>query len=34
MDYRKEFRVDPDSKVKLSNLDPAYTGKHEFEGRS
>ncbi len=24
MDYRKEFRVDPDSKVKLSKLDPAY----------
>jgi len=29
MDYRKEFRVDPDSKVKLSKIDPAYKGKHE-----
>ncbi len=27
MDYRKEFRIDPDSKVKLKKLDPAYTGK-------
>ena len=29
MDYRKEFRIDPDAKVKLKKLDPAYTGKHE-----
>jgi PPK2 family polyphosphate:nucleotide phosphotransferase len=29
MDYRKEFRVDPHSKVKLGKLDPAYNGKHE-----
>jgi polyphosphate kinase 2 (PPK2 family) len=29
MDYRKEFRVDPDAKVKLNKLDPSYTGKHE-----
>ena len=29
MDYRKEFRVEPDAKVKLNKLDPAYTGKHE-----
>ena len=29
MDYRKEFRVEPDSKVKLSKIDPAYKGKHE-----
>jgi PPK2 family polyphosphate:nucleotide phosphotransferase len=29
MDYRKEFRVDPHSKVKLGKLDPAYKGKHE-----
>jgi PPK2 family polyphosphate:nucleotide phosphotransferase len=30
MDYRKEFRVDPGSKAKLSKLDPAYKGKHEL----
>jgi PPK2 family polyphosphate:nucleotide phosphotransferase len=29
MDYRKEFRVDPHSKVKLGKLDPAYKSKHE-----
>ncbi len=29
MDYRKEFRVEPDAKVKLKKLDPAYAGKHE-----
>jgi PPK2 family polyphosphate:nucleotide phosphotransferase len=28
MDYRKEFRVEPDGKVRLNKLDPAYTGKH------
>ena len=28
MDYRKEFRVEPDTKVKLKKLDPGYTGKH------
>jgi PPK2 family polyphosphate:nucleotide phosphotransferase len=28
MDYRKEFRVEPDAKVRLKKLDPAYTGKH------
>ena len=31
MDYRKEFRVEPDAKVKLKKLDPAYTGKHELQ---
>jgi len=31
MDYRKEFRVDPGSKAKLSKLDPAYKGKHELQ---
>ncbi len=31
MDYRKEFRVEPDTKVKLKKLDPAYTGKHELQ---
>src|SRR5208337_1898260 len=27
MDYRKEFRVEPDAKIKLKKIDPAYTGK-------
>ena len=27
MDYRKDFRVDPDAKLKLKKLDPGYTGK-------
>jgi PPK2 family polyphosphate:nucleotide phosphotransferase len=31
MGYRKEFCVNPDSKVKLSKLDPSYKGKHESE---
>ena len=31
MGYRKEFRVNPDSEVKLSKLDPSYKGKHESE---
>ena len=31
MDYRNALRIDPDSKVKLAKLDPAYTGKHESE---
>jgi PPK2 family polyphosphate:nucleotide phosphotransferase len=31
MDYRKEFRVNPDSKVKLSKLDSSYKGKHKSE---
>jgi PPK2 family polyphosphate:nucleotide phosphotransferase len=29
MDYRKKFVVEPDSKVRLSKIDPAYTGRHE-----
>jgi PPK2 family polyphosphate:nucleotide phosphotransferase len=28
MDYRKEFRVEPDAKIKLKKFDPDYTGKH------
>jgi PPK2 family polyphosphate:nucleotide phosphotransferase len=28
MDCRKEFVVEPGSRVKLSKIDPAYTGKH------
>ncbi len=31
MDYRKAFRVGPDSKLKLGKRDPADTGKHESE---
>jgi PPK2 family polyphosphate:nucleotide phosphotransferase len=31
MDTGKAFRVDPDSKVKLAKLDPAFTGNHESE---
>src|SRR5271166_3215876 len=34
MDYRKEFRVDPDAKVKLNKLDPAYKGKHASEAEA
>ncbi len=30
MDYRKEFRVAPDSKLKLEKLDPGYKGRHEL----
>lgn len=28
MDYRKEFRVEPGTKVRLSKLDPGYKGKN------
>jgi PPK2 family polyphosphate:nucleotide phosphotransferase len=31
MDYREEFRVEPDAKVKLNKRDPAYKGRHESE---
>ncbi len=31
MDYRKKFRVDPDHKLRLAKIDPAYEGKHETE---
>src|SRR5271170_534913 len=31
MDYRKEFEVKPGTKVKLSNIDPGYKGKHVDE---
>ena len=30
MDYRKEFRVEPDAKVKLKKLDPAYIDPREW----
>ena len=29
MDYRNEFAVEPDAKVRLSKIDASYTGKHE-----
>ena len=29
MDYRKAFMVKPGAKVRLSNVDPSFTGKHE-----
>jgi polyphosphate kinase 2 (PPK2 family) len=29
MDYRKKFLVAPGAKVRLSKIDPAYSGKHE-----
>ena len=29
MDYRKEFVVEPGTKVRLSKVDPSYSGKHE-----
>jgi PPK2 family polyphosphate:nucleotide phosphotransferase len=28
MDYRREFRVEPGTKVKLGEIDPGYKGKH------
>ncbi len=31
MDYRKQFVVEPGTRVKLSKIDPAYTGKHVSE---
>jgi PPK2 family polyphosphate:nucleotide phosphotransferase len=31
MDYRKKFYVDPDQKLRLAKLDPAYKGRHETE---
>ncbi len=34
MDYREEFRVKPGSKVRLSDLDPSYTGKHVSENKA
>ena len=29
MDYRTQFAVEPGAKVRLSKIDPSYTGKHE-----
>jgi PPK2 family polyphosphate:nucleotide phosphotransferase len=32
VNYRKKFVVEPGTKVRLDELDPSYTGKHEAEG--
>ena len=34
MDYRKQFRVKPGTKVKLSEIDPGYAGKHVSENEA
>ena len=34
MAYRKEFLVEPESKVNLDKIDPSYTGKHESHEKS
>lgn len=31
MDFRRKFRVEPGSKVKLSRIDPGFTGKHKTQ---
>src|SRR5262252_9913398 len=34
MDYRKEFLVEPGSKMKLDKIDPGYTGRHVSEQKA
>jgi len=34
VDYRKQFLVEPGSKVKLDKIDPAYTGKHASQEKA
>jgi len=34
MDYRKEFRVKPGTKIRLHKIDPAYKGKHISEDKA
>ena len=34
MDYRKKFAVEPGKKVRLSRIDPSYTGKHETHDKA
>jgi hypothetical protein len=29
MDYRKQFLVEPGTKVRLAKVDPSFTGQHE-----
>jgi polyphosphate kinase 2 (PPK2 family) len=31
LDYRKKFRVKPGEKLRLSKIDPSFTGEHESE---
>jgi polyphosphate kinase 2 (PPK2 family) len=34
MDYRKNFMVEPGAKVRLSKMNPSYTGKHESQEKA
>ncbi len=34
MDYRREFVVEPGSKVRLAKIDPSYTGEHESQDKA
>jgi PPK2 family polyphosphate:nucleotide phosphotransferase len=34
MDYRKKFAVEPGKKVRLSKIDPSYTGRHETHDKA
>jgi PPK2 family polyphosphate:nucleotide phosphotransferase len=34
MDYRKKFAVEPSKKVRLSKIDPSYTGRHETHDKA
>src|SRR3982751_5922447 len=34
MDYRREFLVKPGREVKLDDIDPGYTGRHESEEKA
>ncbi len=34
MAYRKEFLVEPESKVNLDKIDPSYTGRHESQEKA
>jgi len=34
MDFRKKFMVEPGAKVRLSKIDPSYTGKHETQEKA
>jgi PPK2 family polyphosphate:nucleotide phosphotransferase len=34
MDYRKKLAVEPGKKVRLSKIDPSYTGKHETHDKA
>ena len=34
MDYRKKFAVEPGKRIRLSKIDPSYTGKHETHDKA